>query len=43
MGFLSCRVVEIVPGDGLKDFSIKFSEVAAHFEQVVISQIILAV
>jgi hypothetical protein len=28
-------MVEIVPGDGLKDFSIKFPEVAAHFEQVI--------
>jgi hypothetical protein len=34
-GFLSCCVVEIVPRDGLKDFNIKFSEVAAHFEHVV--------
>jgi len=36
-------MVEIVPHHGLKDFNIKSSEVATHFEQVVNSQIILAV
>jgi len=36
-------MVEIVPRHGLKDFNIKSSEVAAHFEQVVNSRIALAV